>query len=383
VLDPLNAFLYRDETATGGDGPLGGMTIGVKANIAVAGMPFHAGIGAWKDRVAGEDADVVKALRGAGAAITGILNMEEGALGAKTDNPYFGPVHNPHRPGFSPGGSSGGSGAAVAAGLCDLALGTDTMGSIRIPAAHCGIYGFKPATERVSQEGLEPADLALDAIGPLARDLDLLERAARVISDFGEKPLNGSGAQLVGHGVEVHPSIAASFERALTALGVAPEQVRLINQQGRIRFAGFIEVSRAMAEHLRDVPVSDHLAKLLTYGPRRATGDWEEDRAILASTRDEVRAIVARCGFLILPTVPNAAFTIAEREPAAQADFTCLANIAGLPAISLPAGWTDDGLPIGVQIVGPEGAEAGLFRLARQLDATLGAYRPPIVERGE
>jgi aspartyl-tRNA(Asn)/glutamyl-tRNA(Gln) amidotransferase subunit A len=132
-----------------------------------------------------------------------------------------------------------------------------------------------------------------------------------------------------------------------------------------------------MVEHLEGVAVSDHLSKLLTYGPKRGAADREEDRAILETTREEVRAIVTRHGFLILPTVPNPPFPHAEREPSAQADFTCLANIAGLPALSLPAGWTDDGLPVGVQIVGPEGAEAGLFALARSLDEQLGAYRPP------
>jgi aspartyl-tRNA(Asn)/glutamyl-tRNA(Gln) amidotransferase subunit A len=377
VVDPLNAFLYRDETATGGDGPLGGMSVGVKANIAVRGMPFHAGIGSWKERVAEEDAAVVSALREAGAAITGILNMEEGALGAKTDNPHFGPVHNPHRHGYSPGGSSGGSGAAVAAGLCDVALGTDTMGSVRIPAAHCGVYGFKPATARVSQQGLEPADVSLDAIGPLARNLDTLEKVARVISDFREGVIEGHGATLAGHGVDMHREVLRVFAKVVHDMDAEPEVESLSHHCARIRFAGFIGVSQAMVEHLEGVAVSDHLSKLLTYGPKRGAADREEDRAILETTREEVRAIVTRHGFLILPTVPSPPFPHAEREPSAQADFTCLANIAGLPALSLPAGWTDDGLPVGVQIVGPEGAEAGLFALARTLDEQLGAYRPP------
>lgn len=374
---PLNAFSDFDRSATFGEGPLAGMTIGVKANIAVAGMPWHAGLAAYETRLAERDADTVALLRQAGAAITGVLNMEEGALGAKSDNPHFGPVQNPHRIGFSPGGSSGGSGAAVAAGLCDAALGTDTMGSVRIPASHCGVYGFKPATASVSQEGLEPADLTLDAIGPLARDLDVLEQVARVISGFGDDPLEGAGATLAGHGVDVHPDVARAFDAALAALPAPPATVSLTHPQSRIRFAGFIGVSREMAAHLRGVATSDKLAKLLTYGPRRNLADWAEDREILACTRAEVLALVEEHGFLILPTVPNPAFPHSDPEPAAQADFTCLANIAGLPSISIPAGWTADGLPIGVQLVGPAGAEAGLFALARQLDEHLRAYRPP------
>ncbi|MFN4020782.1 MAG: amidase [Erythrobacter sp.] len=374
---PLNAFSDFDRAATFGEGVLAGLTVGVKANIAVAGMPWHAGLAAFETRLAERDADAVALLREAGAAIIGILNMEEAALGAKSDNPHFGPVQNPHRIGFSPGGSSGGSGAAVAAGLCDAALGTDTMGSVRIPASHCGVYGFKPATASVSQNGLEPADLSLDAIGPLARDLTTLERAARVISGFGDDPLEGAGATLARHGVEIHPEVARGFAAGCAALPGPPAEVSLTHPQSRIRFAGFIGVSREMAAHLRGVATSDRLAKLLTYGPRRSLADWAGDRAILARTRDEVHGLIDEHGFLILPTVPNPPFPHSEPEPPAQADFTCLANIAGLPSISLPAGWTADGLPVGVQLIGPAGAEAGLFALARRIDETLRAYRPP------
>lgn len=377
MLDPYNAFLYRDDDASGGKGPLAGVTIGIKANIAVKGMPYHAGIGVCEDRVADADAEVVTRLREAGAAITGILNMEEGALGAKTNNPHFGPTHNPHKHGYSPGGSSGGSGAAVAAGLCDAALGTDTMGSVRIPAAHCGVYGFKPATDRVSQDGLIPADPTLDAIGPLARDLDTLERVARVISDFGDAEIEGAGAVLIDHGVEVQLPIADTFETIVAALDNAPAQVSLSQPQSRIRFAGFIGVSKFMAADLSGVSVSENLAKLLTYGPKRSEEDWTQDQAIVTQARDEVREIISQHGFLIMPAVPNTAFPHSEPEPAAQADFTCLANIAGLPAICLPMGFTAEGLPMGVQIVASTGAETGLFRLARQLDAKLGAYRAP------
>ncbi|QUL36962.1 amidase [Erythrobacter sp. JK5] len=378
MLDPYNAFLYRDEHATGGEGPLAGMAIGVKANIAVEGMPFHAGLVAWKDRQAERDAEVVRRLREAGAAIVGITNMEEGALGAKTDNPHFGPTHNPHRHGYSPGGSSGGSGAAVAAGLCDAALGTDTMGSVRIPAAHCGVYGFKPATDRVSQDGLIPADPTLDAIGPLALDLDTLERVGRAISDFGDGDLSGAGATLVEHGVDIDPEVAAVFESALSALPHRPSEQRLSESNSRIRFAGFIRVSHTMAADLAGVEgLSPHLQDLLTYGPNRGERKLAVDMDVLNQAQLEVQHIVRKHGFLILPTVPNPPFPHAEPEPAAQADFTCLANIAGLPAISIPAGWTTDGLPIGVQMVGAAGSEAGLFALARQLDDNLGAYRAP------
>ncbi len=374
---PLNAFLAFDEGAAAGEGVLTGVTLGVKANIMVRGMPFHAGLEAFSNRIAERDASVVAALRREGAEVLGILNMEEAAFGSKTDNPWSGATQNPHRLGFSPGGSSGGSGAAVAAGLCDLALGSDTMGSVRIPAAHCGIYGFKPATDRISQDGLEPADLSLDAIGLLSRDLALLERAARVMSDVGEEPIMGSGATLDAHGVECHPAVERAFVRALSALDQAPRRARLSHPNSRIRYAGFISVARALGARLEGVAFSTRLRHLLGYGARRDAGKWEEDRRILGAAREEVAAIVDEFGFLIMPTVPNPPFAHAEDEPAAQADFTCLANIAGLPALTLPMGRTEDALPLGVQLVGPAGCEAGLFALGRQLHETLHAYFPP------
>ncbi|APE28118.1 amidase [Aurantiacibacter gangjinensis] len=376
--EPLNAFADFDESAQGGEGPLAGVTVGVKANVAVQGLPWTAGLEAYRGRIAEKDAKTVACLRDAGAIIIGTQNMEEGALGSKSDNPFYGAVQNPHRNGFSPGGSSGGSAAAVAAGLCDAALGTDTMGSVRIPAAHCGIYGFKPATKAVSQDGLEPADRALDAIGPMARSLDMLQRVAWEMSDTGAQMEDCRGAILVDHGVEVHEDVLAVFDRVLGTMKASPANVSLDHPNSRIRFAGFIHVSHRMAAHLQGVKgLSPHLQKLLTYGPGRAQEKLAQDTQILNDTHAKVRRIVEEHGFLIMPTVPNPAFSHDEPEPAAQADFTCLANIAGLPALTLPAGWTENGLPIGVQLVGRTDYEAGLFAMARYLDLRLDAYRPP------
>jgi aspartyl-tRNA(Asn)/glutamyl-tRNA(Gln) amidotransferase subunit A len=383
--DPFNAFVDLDPAMHGGDGPLSGLTIGIKANIAVKGLPWTAGTAVYRNRIATDDAEVVKRLREAGAAIPGTLNLEEAALGAKTDNPWFGATQNPHRMGYTPGGSSGGSAAAVAAGLCNAALGTDTMGSIRIPASYCGIYGFKPANAAVSQEGLEPADPSLDVIGPLARDLDTLERVARLISDFGEGDGNTPDTKAAGMilsdlgGVECTADVRAAYDRARAALGDLQSETLSI-PLSRLRFAGFIKTSRTMAAHFADADpalISPNLASLLRYGTRRSPTDWAEDQRILATMADEIRTLVTRNSFLILPTAPQAAFPHSDAAPANQADFTCIASIAGLPAISIPAGRSADGLPIGVQIVGQVGHEAHLFALARALDGALAAYRPP------
>lgn len=378
---PLNAFTTLDREARFGPGPLRGITVGVKANIAVRGLPWTAGMALHRDRVATRDAATVAALRAAGAAILGMVNMEEAALGAKTDNPFFGATHNPHRIGFTPGGSSGGSGAAVAAGLCDLALGTDTMGSVRIPASYCGVYGFKPAQSAVSRDGLELAEPALDVIGPLARSLDLLERAARLTSTFGEAALPDRPVTLEGlAGVECTADVLAAYTRACGLLTMGPD-VTLRDSPSRIRYAGFIATARALSAALAEAPaesLSPVLTHLIGYGPRRKAADLVEDAAVLARTAEQLTAIVTREGPLILPTTPQPAFAQSEPAPANQADFTCLANVADLPAITLPAGTAANGMPIGVQLIGPRGAEAGLFALARQLDAGLAAYRPPL-----
>ena len=378
---PLNAFTDFDGSAEGGGGALAGLTVGVKANIAVAGMPWTAGCEVYRGRVAPKDAAVVTKLRAAGAAIIGMLNMEEAALGAKTDNPWFGKTQNPHKTGYTPGGSSGGSGSAVAAGLCDIALGTDTMGSVRIPAAYCGVYGFKPAQTSVSQEGLELAEEWLDCIGPLARSLDLLESAARVMTDFGDgDAASGPLVTLAETGVDCELEVIEKFRDVIRLAGSEIAVAQLAHPLSRIRFAGFIKTSKAMAAHFADAgqdKLSANLKKLLTYGPKRSDADWAEDQAILAETAQAVQDIVAKHAAIILPTAPQGAFSHSEDAPANQADYTCLANIANLPAISLPMGVDDAGMPLGLQIVGRTGHEADLFQLARAFDAKLQAYRRP------
>lgn len=376
----LNAFTDFDSSAMGGDGALSGLTIGVKANIAVKNMPWTGGSEVFRHRIATNDAEVVANLRNAGAAIVGTLNMDEAALGAKTDNPWFGETQNPHRPGYTPGGSSGGSGAAVAAGLCDAALGTDTMGSIRIPASYCGIYGFKPAHISVSQEGLEMTEPSLDTIGPLARSIDVLEQVSRAISDFGEGQSLTSVATLAGLGdVECQPSVLAAYQSAKSVLN-ADVEFTLPYSPSRIRFAGFVAASQFLAAHLADadpLKISPLLTKLISYGPRRSVADLAEDRRVIAETKAALESAMESYGALLLPTAPQVAFTHSEAAPANQADFTCIANIAGLPAISIPAGWSDDGLPLGMQLIGQTGSEAGLFAVARKIDSALAAYRPP------
>lgn len=378
--DRWGAFVDLDPAAHGGEGPLAGLTVGVKSNIMVKGLPWTGGMGLYRDRIASRDAECVARLRHAGAAILGTVNMHEAALGAHTDNAFYGRTHNPHRHDYTPGGSSGGSGAAVAAGLCDIALGTDTMGSVRIPAAYCGVYGLKPSHGGISEDGLAYLEPSLDCIGPLARDLDVLERAWTVLANNpGEQVPLARALVLKGQGgVAVEPAVEAGFEAAVRALGLPVEALELPERLTDVRMAGLVAAGHWLIADLGpdyrdDNPgLSDELKFIL-----KITAGMEQQPRVLARTRAALGEALGADGVLIMPTAPQVAFAHGTRAPSNQADFTCLANVAGLPAISLPAGWSEDGLPVGVQLVGPAGTERSLIALARQIDNQLQAYRRP------
>jgi aspartyl-tRNA(Asn)/glutamyl-tRNA(Gln) amidotransferase subunit A len=378
---PINAFVDFDEAGIVPEhGPLAGLTVGVKSNIMVRGLPWTGGMGLFRDRIAPRDAAVVAKLRSGGAAILGTLNMHEAALGATTDNLFFGRTHNPHRIGFTPGGSSGGSGAAVAAGLCAIALGTDTLGSVRIPAAYCGVYGLKPTAGAVSSDGLAYLDPSLDSIGPLAASLDHLEAAWRVMADYPGADGAFRYALLLDDlgGVSVDPAVRAAFDRAVAALPLTKERFALPFSTTDIRWAGLAHAGRWLIEDLGNAYRADnpdlsqelkYLLSICAQKPLRPD--------ILTGTRTALVEALGTAGVLILPTAPQAAFAHEGNAPANQADFTGLANIAGLPALALPAGWSDDGLPVSIQLIGPAGSELRLIGLARTLDASLQAYCPP------
>ena len=378
---PLNAFVDFDEGAAFPQhGPLAGLTVGVKSNIMVKGLPWTGGMGLYRSRVATRDARVVELLRANGAAIIGSLNMHEAALGATTDNAFYGRTHNPHRLGFTPGGSSGGSGAAVAAGLCDIALGTDTLGSVRIPAAYCGVYGLKPTAGAVSADGLAFLDPSLDSIGPLAASLDKLEAAWRAMTDWPGASGNFHYMLLLDDlgGVEVQPAVRAAYDRALHAVPLTGVGFSLPFNTTEIRWAGLASAGRWLINDLGSEyrPDNPGLSKDLLYllGICAKTPERPD---ILTRVRTELTAALGTAGVLLLPTTPQTAFTHDGNAPASQADFTGIANIAGLPAIAIPAGWSEDGLPVSVQLVGPAHSELRLIALARTIDDQLRAYRRP------
>jgi aspartyl-tRNA(Asn)/glutamyl-tRNA(Gln) amidotransferase subunit A len=375
-------------------GPLDGIVIALKDNIDVAGIPTSNGFGGPAYRVPTKDAAAVARLRAAGAIILGKLNMHEGALGSTNDNPHFGRTINPHRDGHSPGGSSGGSAAAVAAGLCCAALGSDSGGSVRIPAAYCGIVGLKPSYGLVSTQGVVPLSYRLDHVGPLARTvsdsalmLEVLAGFDRQCSESRRAPPAGYRPAMPGRldglrlGVlrnfaaePVEPAIAKAFRGALDQLTRLGAEIRTVEMpsydmvQGRR--AGFVRVEVEAAfvhsELYRMEPerFSPQMRSYLEWGGKApATALVRADRRIdiaafeLMRCFDDVDAIVS-------PTTPQAAPAFADKAPDNAGAFCIPANFAGCPAISVPMGRNELGLPLGLQVIGPLYGEAGVVNIA-------------------
>ncbi len=373
--------------------PLEGLPIAVKSNIAVRGLGWNAGMGLRADIVADQDADVVRRLRHAGAIILGTLNMHEAALGATTDNPWFGKAINPHKADYTPGGSSGGSGAAVAAGLCTASLGTDTLGSVRIPAAYNGVYGIKPTHGVISSDGLVPLSHWLDSIGPLARSIEDLTDLLAVLGDDAGGTGEGELSRLLllsdFDGLDCEADVVAAYERAKAVLADLPQDtLHLSDSAADIRFAGFVVAARELSGHLGDAQtaspekLSEELRFMLSYADNRSADDVARADAILERTRAQILDKVGPDTLWLMPTAPQAAFAHNSRPPVTQSAFTGLVNIAGLPAISIPAGVNADGLPVAVQLVGPAHSEAKLIKWAQILNEALAAFTPsPVMNR--
>jgi aspartyl-tRNA(Asn)/glutamyl-tRNA(Gln) amidotransferase subunit A len=397
----LNIFVARMPNTSTGEpswvktpgGPLQGWTLAIKSNIAVAGLPHTAGIGAFRNRIAKDDAFVVARLREAGMSIVGTVNMEEAALGAVTDNPHFGRTHNPRRIGFTPGGSSGGSGAAVAAGVARVALGTDTMGSCRIPAAYCGVVGFKPSYGTLSMGGVEPLCHRLDHVGILANCVDDVAAVFRAARGFdaddpssariSNRGLSGEDPTTRHFGLAVLDQVARerltapvrnAYVRALERLdGHCAIVERPFDESAlsSARRAGLLVCEAELAVTLAaplardDGGISPALRGLIDYAQRQSAPKLAAAHLKIDAAELVFRQSLGGCAALFWPTAPQAAFAFDTPIPADQADFTCLANFTGAPAISVPLAVDKDELPVGGQFIMPRGEDDRLLDLAR------------------
>jgi aspartyl-tRNA(Asn)/glutamyl-tRNA(Gln) amidotransferase subunit A len=437
----LNAILYRDAAAaerdagavderrTRGDAlPLAGVPIAIKDNIATRDLPTSCGSRILADYHSPFEATAVLRLRAAGAVMVGKTNMDEFAMGSSTENSAFGPTRNPIDPTRVPGGSSGGSAAAVAAGVTPVALGSETGGSVRQPAAFCGIVGVKPTYGRVSRYGLVAFASSLDHIGVFGRSVDDAARVLEVIA--GSDPLDatslaapvpslqaGDAASLqgvvVGRPVEyfpesLDPRIRALCDRALDHLRACGAEIRDVSlpntslaipvyyilapaeaSSNLARFDGVRYGQRVAADDLRGMYEATRSGGFGAEVTRRillgtyvlSAGYYDayyrQAQAVRALIADDFRNVFASgVHVLFTPTTPSTAFHIgAVSDPYEMylSDiFTVTANLAGVPAMSQPIGRIE-GLPVGGQLMAAPLDEPTMLRVARGLEHALGA----------
>jgi aspartyl-tRNA(Asn)/glutamyl-tRNA(Gln) amidotransferase subunit A len=378
-------------------GALHGVPVALKDLIDTAGVRTTAASALYKDRVPEQDAEVVRRLRQAGAVIVGKNNLHEFAYGASSLVSYFGDAHNPWDVGRIAGGSSGGSAAAVVAGLAYAAIGTDTAGSIREPAALCGCVGLKPTYGRVSSRGVIPLSASLDHVGPLAASVEDAAVVLQAIAGYDSGDITSAdvpvadyvsalreGAKGMRVGVprayfldELDAEVAAAMEHALrgiASLGAEIREVKLDVPTDRT-----LQLAESYAVHAENVAKSPELyqsetVRRIRAGEKVSAAEYIRGRRELEEGRRSIRAVFGEVDVLVTPTIPMPAPAIADlrANPDAlrPAELKLLRNtrpfnVWGLPAISVPCGFTESGLPIGLQIAGAHWREDLVLRVAQ------------------
>jgi aspartyl-tRNA(Asn)/glutamyl-tRNA(Gln) amidotransferase subunit A len=377
-------------------GPLHGIPIALKDNIDTAGIRTTAASELFKDRIPSADAEVVRRLKNAGAILLGKTNLQEFAYGGTSSISYFGPVHNPWALDRIPGGSSGGSAAATAAGLCFASLGTDTAGSLRIPACYCGIVGFKPTYGRVSNRGVVPLSWTLDHVGPLCRTVEDAALMLGVIAGYDELDPSSANTPV--------PDYSSAFKMQASKLrlgvprtqffeGLDPEIAKAVETA--------IEVLRTFAATVGEVtlpsttiPIDEIYTKVRSVEGYAYHSQWiaespekyqpatreqilrnsatieapayAQARRELDLLRREINKVFATVDLLVTPTMPTPPVLIAQATSPASVSIrnTSPFDVLGLPAISIPCGFTTSGLPIGLQMVSAPFAESKVLALA-------------------
>ena len=417
----LGAFLaLAEQSGTGPEagpaaGPLAGVPLAVKDNLDTRDFPTTGGTPALRNSRPGRDHVAVERLRAAGAAVVGKTNLHELALGITSNNAAFGPVRNPHDPSRSPGGSSGGSAVAVATGVVPIALGTDTGGSMRVPAAHCGVVGWRPTVGRWGTDRTVPISRTRDTAGVFATTVaDAAFVDALVTGEPAVEPPTGRlrlGVPRRGYFDGLHPEVATTIEEALDRLadaGVDLVEVDVADAHDLDAECGFPIVFFEIAEDLpaylatlpgpeRELTFADVQAQVASPDVRGAMdlasgGSFTPEgyRQAMA-TRDHLRAAYRaalrpadgdRLDALVYPTVPLPAPPLGDDDTTelngkqVPVFLTTIRNTgpgssAGMPAISLPAGATQAGLPIGISLEALPGDDSALLAAACQVEAAL------------
>lgn len=391
----LNAFLSLvapgTETAVSGSGLLYGVPFAVKDLIETAGMATTAGSRQLLDHVPGADAEVVRLLRGSGSILLGKLNTHEFAAGATGDNPHFGVVRNPWDPSRLAGGSSSGSAAAVAARLVPFALGTDTAGSIRIPASLCGVAGLKPTFGLISCRGVIPEAWSLDHVGIITRsvtDLPLL-LAAATGGRSSSMPLCAS-AKMAGLRIGVPGGwssqgivdpVAAAFAASLTLferLGALVHMFDFPDPDELTAMTRIIMLSESAAWHLpflKDSPeLYGHDVRVrLEFGAELSATEYINANRMRARLCSDLRRIWSDVDLVVSPTTPITAPLIGASSAVAASlgRFTAAANLLGWPALTMPCGFDGSGLPVGLQLMGAPFSDNGMLQVAAMLEAAM------------
>ncbi|WP_081264947.1 amidase [Prescottella equi] len=386
-----------DEDTARQDGALAGMRIGIKDNIDVADVRGTRASRFFADRIACVDADVVVRLKAAGARIIATLNMAEFAVGVTSQNSAAGATRNPWDPTRVPGGSSGGSGAAVAAGIVDVALGTDTGGSVRLPAAACGITGLRPTWGAISNVGVFPVSEPFDTVGPMARSVDDVARLFDVLRT-GASATPGAarriGVPTVFVTDDVDPAIAETLEVAARHLAnlryeVVPIEIPgAADAQEIVYTLLYSDLARLHRDRIDQSPELFHPATLERISLGLSITEVERARAQagLESYRRGLADVFADVDVVLTPTIPvdvplisNSEAVIAQSRRLGQ--FSYPWSLHDGPTLAIPVGFhRSSGMPIGAQLTAAAHRESLIFDVGRRYQQTTDWHRekPPL-----